>query len=329
VNSRDRGPDPHQDGDDGLTPAVCSGIAALSPVHGPNVGQNGVRTIMLATISGIATLSPAQSPSLRQNGLDTIIPAAISGTADHPPGALAARTKRLDYSRAYFRNSERLKSDVLEIMKQMPAQRDPVLRPGKLWTGVELDRNINERLDNIESALLQVVGVRAEKPCISCERGHGPWNCCVVLNGNADLTACAGCRFRGNDTRCNYYRLPPPEPIPEQYQQHETGGLQGDVNRLQQRTDLNRINLDEAGQAMEQLQEEAFQGNINLEEAYRTMITLAETLKNLEQELFQAHDNYALFYKRYQELACGVPDNEGIQEEEAQASTPIGSQRGA
>ncbi|KAJ5213703.1 hypothetical protein N7449_000872 [Penicillium cf. viridicatum] len=105
---------------------------------------------------------PDQHPVPRQHPSDTVIPTTTSGTAEYPPGALAAHIKRLNYNEALFRNDGQLKSDALEVINLMPAKRDPILLPEAAWSGTTLDYIINERVENIESALMQVVGVPAE-----------------------------------------------------------------------------------------------------------------------------------------------------------------------
>ncbi|KAF4765829.1 hypothetical protein N7455_004901 [Penicillium solitum] len=78
---------------------------------------------------------PDQHLVPRQNRSDTVIPATTSGTAEYPPGALAAHIKRLNYNEARYRNDETARS------------------------GATLNQIINELVENIESALMQVVGV--------------------------------------------------------------------------------------------------------------------------------------------------------------------------
>ncbi|KAJ5932196.1 hypothetical protein N7516_006685 [Penicillium verrucosum] len=134
----------------------------------------------------------------RQHRNHIVIPTTTSGTADYLPGTLAAHIKRLNYNEVRSRNDSQLKSDALEVTNLLPAKRDPILRPETAWSGATLEQIINERIDNIMSALMQVVGAPTEQPCIPCQRDHGPWDTCVVLEGNSDLTACAECCLWGN-----------------------------------------------------------------------------------------------------------------------------------
>ncbi|CAI7611104.1 unnamed protein product [Penicillium viridicatum] len=179
---------------------------------------------------------PDQHPVPRQNRSHTAIRTTTSGTADSPPGALAAHIKRLNYNEARFYNDGQLKSDALEVMNLMPAKRDPILRPETAWSGgATLDQIINERIENIESALMQVVGVPAEQPCISWQRGHGTWNTCVVLGGNSDLTACAGCCFGGNDIKYTHYQPLHPDKAERECRDREIEDLREDIDWLQKR----------------------------------------------------------------------------------------------
>ncbi|KAJ5952336.1 uncharacterized protein N7479_010749 [Penicillium vulpinum] len=294
--------------------------------QGFNPPGNGNNNNLAAAPPGATHQSPAEPPGVHQNGSDTIIPAAISGTANHPPGALAAHIKRLDFPKAHFRKSDRLKSDALEDMSLMPAQRDPVLRSEKTWTGPKLDRIIGESLDNIESALQQVVGVRVEPPCLSCLRGHGPWNSCVLLESNSDITACAGCHFRGNDVRCTYYRPPPPDTTERDRRDREIEDLREEINRLQQRSTEMTMAIDETRQTMKVLRE-ATQGGMAADETRQTMTALAETLRFHNQQVSQARADAELLGQRHQELRTLIREAEQLQQEENKFTASTDSRR--
>ncbi|KAJ5412826.1 hypothetical protein N7465_005131 [Penicillium sp. CMV-2018d] len=164
---------------------------------------------------------PDQHPVPRQNRSHTAIP-TTTGTANSPPGALAAHIKRLNYNEA-------------RVMNLMPAKRHPILRPETAWSGATLDQIINEGIENIESALMQVLGVPAEQPCIPYQRGHGLWNTCVVLGGNSDLTACPGCCFEGNVIRCTHCQPLHPDKTERECRDREIEDLREDIDWLQKR----------------------------------------------------------------------------------------------
>ncbi|CAI7618770.1 unnamed protein product [Penicillium crustosum] len=94
---------------------------------------------------------------------------------------IAAHIKRLNYDGTRFRHYGQLKSYALEVMNLMPAKRDPILCREMAQWGATLDQIINDRIENIESALMQVVGVTAEQPCVPFQWGHGPRSSCMVL----------------------------------------------------------------------------------------------------------------------------------------------------
>lgn len=286
--------------------------------QGPELSSSGDDATVAAADSGTTNQPPVQLPFFRQNGSDTLIPATISGTGDHPPGALATYIKRLDYSKAHFRNSDRLKSDVLEVMNLMPAQRDPVLRLERTWTGVKLDRIINERIENIESALLQVVGAPAEQPCDPCQRGQGPWNSCVILEGSTTLTACAGCRFRANDTRCTHYQPPRPDAAEMERQEREIKDLCEEIDGLKQRIAENETNIHETTQTMGVLRL-ACQGNIADDEGARIIAVLSETLQFHNQQVSQVHADKELLAQHNKEYDRLIREAALVDE----AATPI------
>ncbi|KAJ5969294.1 hypothetical protein N7501_005542 [Penicillium viridicatum] len=120
------------------------------------------------------------------------------------------------------------------VMNLMPAKCHPILRPETAWSGATLDQII-KGIENIESALTQVVGVPTEQPCIPCQRSHGLWNTCVVLEGNSNLTACAGCGFEGNDIRCTHYQPLHPDKIERECRDREIDDHREDIGWLQKR----------------------------------------------------------------------------------------------
>ncbi|KAJ5585150.1 uncharacterized protein N7459_004950 [Penicillium hispanicum] len=135
------------------------------------------------------------------NGPSVTIPGGFLVTRDVPPGQRAERIKRLDYARAH--QGDNFKTSLLQFLNDKLAQREPILRNRKRIWDMQ-DRIIGKSIANIESALAQVVGRRAENACTACRRHLGPWNTCVVVDGTPELTCCANCHWGRNDSRCEF-----------------------------------------------------------------------------------------------------------------------------
>ena len=101
------------------------------------------------------------------------IPQAQRGTAEIPPGDLAAHILKLPF-RVAFKGS-RFKSQAVEILRLQPAKREPMLRSIKHWSDIQLREQIGAKIADVESALIQIVGVLPPEPCSSCLEDKGPW----------------------------------------------------------------------------------------------------------------------------------------------------------
>ncbi|KAJ5356375.1 hypothetical protein N7517_010984 [Penicillium concentricum] len=269
---------------------------------------NAVDPTLPTATSAAKSPAPGQSPEIRRNASDIEIPAITWGTAEKPPGALAAHIKRLDYSVAHSGDSGRLTSEALAFMSLMPAQRDLVLRPNVSWMRVILERTLNSRIENIESALLQVVGLRAEHPCVPCQRGYGPWSLCVVLEGKPDFTACATCHFRGNDSRCTHYQ-PPPDRTESPRQGHTASHRTTEINISRNRT---RREIEVLRQATG--------GNTAADETRQRIAVVAEGLKLQCQQLSHIRAHIELLQQHNRELQSLCRNVQRLQREEAVAA---------
>lgn len=73
---------------------------------------------------------------------------------------------------------------------------------------------IGSSIANVESAMIQVVGTRAEDDsCLACLQGRGIWNSCVYVEWEG-VKICANCHWCGNDSRCHWPTLEELNPDP-------------------------------------------------------------------------------------------------------------------
>ncbi|TEA18047.1 hypothetical protein C8034_v011210 [Colletotrichum sidae] len=76
------------------------------------------------------------------------------------------------------------------------------------------DQNLNlKRRSNVEALLAHVSGQEAHSPCKSCHKGYGPWNGCVVVNGQM-CGSCANCWFNASGSRCSFHENNLPQHMP-------------------------------------------------------------------------------------------------------------------
>ncbi|KAK1986791.1 hypothetical protein LZ30DRAFT_581378 [Colletotrichum cereale] len=76
------------------------------------------------------------------------------------------------------------------------------------------DQTLNlKRRSNVEALLAHVSGQEAHSPCKSCHKGYGPWNGCVVVNGQM-CGSCANCWFNASGSRCSFHENNLPQHMP-------------------------------------------------------------------------------------------------------------------
>lgn len=61
-----------------------------------------------------------------------------------------------------------------------------------------------ERRSNVESFLGYLTGVPVTRACKNCTKGHGPWNECVILEGQL-CGSCTNCWFNASGSRCTFH----------------------------------------------------------------------------------------------------------------------------
>lgn len=80
---------------------------------------------------------------------------------------------------------------------------------------------------------MQVVGTVMEVQCVPCQEGCGPFTHCVTVVGAEEVTCCANCHFRSQDTRCRW-PSPTPPPISQPASSNRRSPLSPDANRQAQ-----------------------------------------------------------------------------------------------
>jgi 3-dehydrosphinganine reductase len=61
-----------------------------------------------------------------------------------------------------------------------------------------------KRRSNVEALLAHVTGTVTASPCKNCHKGHGPWNLCVVVDGQM-CGSCANCWYNASGSRCSFH----------------------------------------------------------------------------------------------------------------------------
>ncbi|KAL2016234.1 hypothetical protein VTK56DRAFT_4039 [Thermocarpiscus australiensis] len=73
------------------------------------------------------------------------------------------------------------------------------------------------RRSNVEALFAHIAGEPARVPCKNCHKGHGPWNSCIVFDGQM-CGSCANCWFNASGARCSFHETRNPQAVP----QHQT-----------------------------------------------------------------------------------------------------------
>lgn len=62
------------------------------------------------------------------------------------------------------------------------------------------------RRSNVEALFAHIAGEMAAVPCKNCHKGHGPWNACVIVDGQM-CGSCANCWFNASGARCSFHGM--------------------------------------------------------------------------------------------------------------------------
>ncbi|KAJ5680161.1 hypothetical protein N7536_011300 [Penicillium majusculum] len=170
-------------------------------------------------------------PTSADQGIPVLIPPIHIGSRIEPPGLWAQRILELPYRRS--RRGSRLRTPTLRYLIQLPPHREPSWRSHRHWTNSTEDGMVSDRTENIEAALMQVVRTVMEVQCVPCQEGCGPFTHCVTVVGAEEVTCCANCHFRSQDTRCRW-PSPTPPPISQPASSNRRSPLSPDANRQAQ-----------------------------------------------------------------------------------------------
>jgi hypothetical protein len=97
-----------------------------------------------------------------------------------------------------------VKTELLRHLVALPAQREPAIRTSKLWSGRDLNLQIGVTKFNAEAFLAQTVGKIARTPCRHCQRGLGPFPCCIIVPTASGMSNCASRHWYGQGHRCSF-----------------------------------------------------------------------------------------------------------------------------
>ncbi len=72
------------------------------------------------------------------------------------------------------------------------------------------EQQINlQRRSNVEALFAHIAGKLAKVQCKNCHKGHGPWNSCVIVEGQM-CGSCANCWFNASGARCSFHGMKKP-----------------------------------------------------------------------------------------------------------------------
>lgn len=141
---------------------------------------------------------------------------------------------------------------------------------------------ISDRTENIEAALMQVVGTVMEVQCVPCQEGCGPFTHCVTVVG-AEVTCCANCHFRAQDARCRW-PSPTPPPISQPASSNRREPLSPDANRQAQ------ASTQSTRQADAPAQPQVLQDLIPIQQSITQSARLREEVQRARQRVQQSNE---------------------------------------
>ncbi|GLI74937.1 hypothetical protein PoHVEF18_003186 [Penicillium ochrochloron] len=129
------------------------------------------------------------------------IPVIRRGILEAPPGDWSALIRTLPFSKARV-HDDSIKTPLLRILYEQIPLREPMISNSSSAQPEQLFRMIGSSTANIESAMIQIGGTRAEDDsCLECLQGRGTWNSCVYV-GWEGVKICVNCHWRSQDSRC-------------------------------------------------------------------------------------------------------------------------------
>lgn len=135
-------------------------------------------------------------------GLPLIVPVAKLGWAHLPPAGWAFYFKYAA-SRASTRT---LNHSAIGVLRAAPSLQEPLLRHQKPISNLPTQR-IGPNFRNIESALIQTVGIIEPQECTNYLRGDGQWAKYISFHDPEDtMISCGNCQWNGKGERCDLPR---------------------------------------------------------------------------------------------------------------------------
>ncbi|CAI7586804.1 unnamed protein product [Penicillium pancosmium] len=130
----------------------------------------------------------------------SIIPVAKLGWAHLPPAEWAAYFK----DEASSVSTPTLNRSAIGVLRAAPSLQEPLLRHEKPISNIRLSRKVSLNFQNLESALIQTVGIIEPQECTYCLRGNGRWEKCISSHDPEDtITSCGNCQWNSSGERCN------------------------------------------------------------------------------------------------------------------------------
>lgn len=185
-------------GDDDAVAAASAGLA-----HTENVDLNTAANILtngsVGSSSGVMALQEqhgvhAHQPPAPMDGPQHLGP-ADHGHAHNMDPSFVKTTEELSRESGY--ESLNIDSGLAKRLAREPGLRIAQQRRP------EQQLNLARR-SNVEALFAHIAGDLAPTPCKNCHKGHGPWNTCVVVDGQM-CGSCANCWFNASGARCSFH----------------------------------------------------------------------------------------------------------------------------
>ncbi|KAJ5936105.1 hypothetical protein N7454_005403 [Penicillium verhagenii] len=144
---------------------------------------------------------------IKPAGLPQKIPVAVDGAEHMAPGEWCKFALQRPCNFPVSCNGHRFRGYLLLNLTCLPGVREPLIRPDTIWakwSALEFYSKVNNQRYNVEALAMQCVGRRITKiedSCFCCQKGNGPFQSCVTVDGVAE---CANCHWSGRWKRCSF-----------------------------------------------------------------------------------------------------------------------------
>ncbi|KAH7041287.1 uncharacterized protein B0I36DRAFT_344902 [Microdochium trichocladiopsis] len=203
VQPEDHEPKYHHDHHADFDPEAAAAAAAAAAAHHEQQQQQ-------AAAAAVAE-QEHQHQQQQQQQLDLTAASILASSVQNPnehPDLTSTHLDTAGHSTEDFAHQSGYQSVVVESALAKRLAREPGMRLAQ-QRRPEQALNLGRR-SNVEALFAHIAGELAPVPCKNCHKGHGPWNSCVIVDGQM-CGSCANCWFNASGARCSFHETRNPQ----------------------------------------------------------------------------------------------------------------------